>query len=32
MVTLKSVEAAGIYAGMRDARSQRTTVLPGVRA
>jgi GT2 family glycosyltransferase len=32
MVTLKSVEAAGIYAGMRDARSQRTTTLPGVRA
>jgi glycosyltransferase involved in cell wall biosynthesis len=32
MVTLKSVEAAGIYAGMRDARSKRTTLLPGVPA
>jgi glycosyltransferase involved in cell wall biosynthesis len=32
MVTLKSVEAAGIYAGMRDARSERTTVLPGARS
>ena len=31
MVTLKSVEAAGIYAGMRDARSQRVAVLPGAR-
>jgi len=31
MVTLKSVEAAGIYAGMRDARKQRTTSLPGTR-
>jgi len=31
MVTLKSVEAAGIYAGMRDARSQRVAVLPGSR-
>ena len=29
MVTLKSVEAAGIYAGMRDARKQRVAVLPG---
>ena len=32
MVTLKSVEAAGIYAGMRDARNNRTTSLPGARA
>jgi glycosyltransferase involved in cell wall biosynthesis len=32
MVTLKSVEAAGIYAGMRDARRNRATALPGVRA
>jgi len=32
MVTLKSVEAAGIYAGMRDARKQRATALPGGRA
>jgi len=32
MVTLKSVEAAGIYAGMRDARKQRATSLPGARA
>lgn len=32
MVTLKSVEAAGIYTGMRDARSQRVAVLPSVRA
>ena len=31
MVTLKSVEAAGIYAGMRDARNNRTAVLPGAR-
>jgi glycosyltransferase involved in cell wall biosynthesis len=31
MVTLKSVEAAGIYAGMRDARSNRVAVLPGSR-
>jgi glycosyltransferase involved in cell wall biosynthesis len=31
MVTLKSIEAAGIYAGMRDARSGRTAALPGVR-
>lgn len=32
MVTLKSVEAAGIYAGMRDARANRVAVLPGSRA
>ena len=32
MVTLKSVEAAGIYAGMRDARSNRIAVLPGARS
>lgn len=32
MVTLKSIEAAGIYAGMRDARNNRTTSLPGARA
>jgi len=31
MVTLKSVEAAGIYAGMRDARSNRVAVLPAAR-
>jgi glycosyltransferase involved in cell wall biosynthesis len=31
MVTLKSVEAAGIYAGMRDARHRRVGVLPGSR-
>mgnify|MGYP003413666581 FL=1 len=32
MVTLKSVEAAGIYAGMRDARSNRVVVLPAARS
>jgi glycosyltransferase involved in cell wall biosynthesis len=32
MVTLKSIEAAGIYAGMRDARSGRTAALPEARA
>jgi glycosyltransferase involved in cell wall biosynthesis len=32
MVTLKSFEAAGIYAGMRDARSGRLAVLPGAHA
>ena len=32
MVTLKSIEAAGIYAGMRDARKERTAVLSGARA
>lgn len=32
MVTLKSVEAAGIYAGMRDARSNRVAVLPAARS
>jgi glycosyltransferase involved in cell wall biosynthesis len=31
MVTLKSVEAAGIYAGMRDARKERVAVLPDAR-
>ncbi len=31
MVTLKSVEAAGIYAGMRDARRERVAVLPESR-
>ena len=30
--SVREREAAGIYAGMRDARSQRVAVLPSVRA